>query len=158
MKKYIITFCVALMAFAASAQQQVLTVLQLHLSNGTVDKYILANKPVVSFGDGNLIVTSAEATNTYEFNAVENFDFDKITTGVDDITAEENTFTVCFDSNILTVAATELQHVEVFGLNGVKVAAASASDGVAEIDLTSIPAGVYVVSTNCHKAVKIVKK
>ena len=45
MKKYIITFCMALVAIAGSftaAAQEALTVLQLHLTDGTTDKYLLA--------------------------------------------------------------------------------------------------------------------
>ncbi|MBO4941806.1 MAG: T9SS type A sorting domain-containing protein [Muribaculaceae bacterium] len=157
MKRYIITFCVALMALVASAQQG-MTVLQLHLNDGTVDKYILHDKPVVTFGDGNLIVTSDKATNTYVFSTVEHFDFEEASSGVGSVTAEENTFTVCVDGNTLSVAADELQWVELYTVNGTKAMSADAVDGVAEVDLSSLPAGVYVVATNCHKAIKILKK
>ncbi len=162
MKKYIITFCMALVAIAGSftaAAQEALTVLQLHLTDGTTDKYLLAEKPVVTFSDGNLLITSSAVTSTYEFSAVESYDFGiDTTTGVDGIGAEDNTFSFQLAGDVLTVASPELSVVEVYALNGVKAAAATAADGVATVDLAALPAGVYVVATNCHAAVKIVKK
>ena len=162
MKKYIITFCMALVAIAGSftaAAQESLTVLQLHLSDGTTDKYVLAEKPVVTFSDGNLLVTSSAVTSTYKFTAVKSFDFGTdTTTGVDGIGAEDSTFSFQLAGDVLTVASPELCVVEVYALNGVKAAAATAADGVATVDLAGLPTGVYVVATNCHAAVKIVKK
>lgn len=149
---------------ASSAQdsgQQLETLLIVNLNIGSVEKYRLSDTPVVTFEGKEMVVTSDAASGSFTRADVSHFEVKKDWfSGAEAATlTPETSFSFTYTDNAnVTVAAPELKFVELFTTAGVKVARANATDGTATINLTSLPAGVYLVAPDCHKAIKIVKK
>ncbi len=153
-------FAAAALSSAAVAQEPASTLL-VNFHNGEVARYILSDTPVVTFEGDNLVVTSEKAQGTHARADVSHFEFKKedIPTGIVAPGTNGADFTFVYtDNNTVTVSSASLRYVDLYTAAGVKVATAYAADGTATLDLSGVAAGVYVVSPDCHNAVKIVKK
>lgn len=159
------SIAVALLACApvATAQEtgQPVTMLMVNLHNGSIEKYLLSDTPVVTFDGDAMVVTSDGASGTYDRPDVSHFEIKKDWYSEAEavtLTPEVSfSFTYTDNANV-TVAAPALTRVDLYTPAGVKVAQATATDGTATISLAALPAGVYLVAPDCHKAIKIIKK
>lgn len=167
-QKQLISLACAILALvvgspASPAQEtgQPETLLLVNLHSGSVEKYRLSDTPVVTFDGDEIVVTADAASGRYTRADVSHFEIKKDWySGAEATTlTPETSFSFTYTDNAnVTVAAPALTRVDLYTPAGVKVAQATATDGTATISLASLPAGVYLVAPDCHKAIKIIKK
>lgn len=152
MKKLFLSLLVALgIAATASAADDALN---LTMKNGTVHSFLLAEKPVITMGDGKLNVTTDNATATYDLYDVSQYAFGT-STGINDVSTSGN-FSRNGD-NIL-FGGVEAKNVTVCTLDGscVNATVAAIANGTT-VSLSSLPSGVYIIKAG-NVAIKISKK
>lgn len=155
-----------LLPLAASAQAgdpaEEVTLLTFHFTDGHVEQFNLPDLPVITFDGEMLNVASMTLEGSYNRADIENFNFEKgkPVVGIAEAAADfANSMTVTFvDNRTLTVSAGSLGRVIVTDLTGRTAATAAAIDGTATLDLSNLPAGVYVVKPDTLKGFKIIKK
>ena len=152
MKKLILSLLVAL-GFTATASAAG-DALNLKMKNGTVHSFQLAEKPVITMGDGKLNVTTDNTTATYNLYDVSQYTFGT-STGISGVNAADN---VSRDGDNIHFGGVEANSVTVCTLDGSRVnAAVSADANGTTVSLSSLPAGVYIVKVD-SVAIKISKK
>lgn len=117
-------------------------------------------QPVISFKDGNLVITdNSNETKEMVTNQVVRYYFSKqkITANIE----EERTVAqkpIVLNGHVMYQGLTSSSVVRVFTLNGVEVAHYKAdSQGRVDIDVSTMPHGVYIFHSN-KNVIKIVNK
>lgn len=160
MKKIIFTLAAILtMAFSSLAVNYTHSLI-INKHDGTDVEYKFTDQPVASFDGNNLKITlnSTGQTLFHPISDVANMKFTKYEdTGVESIQPSANpSFGLTKD----TLEASGIEagtQVNVFDLNGAVVAKGIAdASGIATLDISALPAGVYAVAAGKH-AFKFVK-
>lgn len=129
-------------------------VMNVALRDGDVAKFLLADKPVVTYNGDDMTVTSPTATFSYARKDVANITFDAAGYVAD---ATDGKCQIAIDGRKLTVAG--VSTVAVYGLDGCRVALKACGNGeAAVVDLDAVAAGVYVVALDDSKNFKILLK
>lgn len=153
MRKIFYLGLVLLASLAAEAKSLVFT-----LTDGTLVYYLLSStdSPVMRMENGGVVVN----TDYYEFSEVANFyisakDDPNLLTGVEELQQGK---TVTFVGGVLTLKATDVEHVKVYDASGKEVQAEMTvqGDGVA-VGLQRLGQGTYVVNTG-KASFKVMKK
>lgn len=156
-----VAFASPLTAHAENEETAPVSMLLIHLNDDKVDQYILSQTPEVTFEGTDLVVNSNDAFTNYDRSNVSHFEIKKVQiASVEQTPADElaKGFTLKYvDNATLEVYANGLSQVEIYNASGMKVASAKADQGKATISVADLTPGIYVVTTNCHQAVKIVK-
>lgn len=120
-------------------------IMLMHMKDKSVKEFILASKPEVTFENGEVIVWTAETKTRVgvEIRDVENFEFVN-SSSVE--TIGEDRFKVSFDNETLTVKGLqEGSLVGLYDISGLEIAHAAASaGGEVRLDISELPAGVYI--------------
>ncbi|MDE5959812.1 MAG: hypothetical protein K2G59_06605, partial [Muribaculaceae bacterium] len=101
----------------------------------------------------------SEASQWQDFRIVRHSDYIASTTDIDSKLADSPYITVSVDGNVLYVRSelAELGTVSMFNTSGVRVALTDVGAGkYAEIDISSMPGGAYLVVTSSSGVAKIV--
>jgi hypothetical protein len=70
---------------------------------------------------------------------------------------DANRFNVCFDGNTLYITAVQsIGNINVYSITGARVAEMESDANIAQINLSSLPNGAYIVHVGANK-VKIIK-
>lgn len=159
MKRLYSLFIVLFAVIAGSSSMAQTTCLTLNFTTGDVAKFALNEQPVMTFGESNvMIATSAGLNVSYERADVKDFNFTQGTTSGISEAAADGTLTVDLTTpDVLVVRANKLGNVAVYNAAGQLAATATAADGVATVDISALPTGVYVVAVEGHKSFKINK-
>ena len=167
MKKFIASLFVAVISAlcvtGASAQDGGTTevkTLRVNMKDGGVHKFRLPDSPIVTFKGENMEITSAGMQGSYARADVSHFDFviDK-QSSIDAASMNPDDFTLSFTDNAnVVLASPRLTKVDLYDTAGRKIASLQASDGKAVVAVGHLAPGAYLVSPDCHPAVKIVKR
>lgn len=151
--------CVIFSSFTANAQEQTeITFVVVNLKDGSNESFRLLDEPAVRVENHKLKVSAPSMECEYDFDNVSHFSFEKrIVSEVDKVTDSAFSFTFVDNAHVV-VSATDLQWVAAYNLQGLEVARIAAVGNTATVDLSDAPAGVYVIATSCHPAIKIVKR
>lgn len=154
MKKTIFTLLAAV-ACSVTAWAGIDTVVV--TAGGESTNIALNEKPVVTVTADALVITTSDATYTYETDQEVVFSFAD-SAGIESIVADKATPTFYFDNNTLRVYNLEANApIALYGINGMVYFQGRADrEGNAEIDLSSYR-GVIIVNTP-NKTIKINKK
>ena len=133
-------------------------------SDGTKASFAFVDKPVIAVTADGLTVSANGASDvSYAFANVQKFYFeDDIVTAIEqvknDVSAQRPVF--AYVGGVVTVSGLSAgERLAVATINGSQVSAAKAdSEGNARVNLSSAPAGVYVVSTGSGVSFKLLKK
>lgn len=152
MKKSLLTLLVALgIAATASAADDALN---LTMKDGTVHSFLLAEKPVITMGEGKLNVATDNATATYNLYDVDQYTFGT-PTGIKGISAADN---ISLGGDNIVFGGLKAKNVTVCTLDGSRVnATVAATANATSVSLSSLPSGVYIVKAD-NIAIKINKK
>lgn len=155
-----IVFALAIGFNAAAADDEAVTCLTFHLTNGTTEYYELPSQPVVTFEGDKLNVTGNAISGTWNRADIEYFNFGpKDLSAIESISAAENALTFRFiDNKNVTVAGEGLAFIALYDINGRCAARAAAIDGVATVSAETLTPGVYIVEIPGHNSVKIIKR
>lgn len=153
MKK--IATILAAIAICFSAYAEEVTLINVHLFDGTKEVYNLPDKPVMRFDGDKLLLESETMTGEYARNAVEKITTERGERQSSIAEVEDADFVFSYDGATVTVTAPS---ASLYGANGIKILSAVASNGKTTLDLSGLSAGVYVVAPANHQAIKITKK
>lgn len=166
MKRFITSVCMAAMAVMSatfmSAQEEAgqVTLLQVNMKDGAVNKFRLPDSPSVTFEGDNLIIISDGLQGSYLRADVSHFDFAADTqSSVEPSAMNEADFSFCFTDNAnVRIASPRLSSVGLYDMSGNRLAEADATDGSVVISVRHLQPGVYIIAPDCHPALKIIKK
>lgn len=133
----------------------VMTVPQLVITSKSGGKTILPldSKPVLTFDGEYMVVNSTLANYSYPIADIADYRFDETTDIID-----KSLPPVLSNGHVIITRLPKNSFAHVFSIDGEKVMSQQAnSDGVVDIDIDSLPKGVYVVRTQTTK-MKVMNK
>ncbi len=117
-------------------------------NDGTTASYVLSEKPKVTFGGGNLLIQTGEASAEYARADVSRFTFiDAGEAGIEHLGQGSMAFE--YQNNVVRIAGAA---VEVYATNGSLV-----RKGTGTVSLDDLTAGVYILKIK-NQTIKIIKK
>ena len=138
--KKLILFMLTLLAANVSWAD---TALFVHQKSGGVLQIAFSEKPVVTYSDGNVVITATEASVTYPLSDLSKFTFGEVDENVTRITAPENFAP---------------QPTFIYNVSGVLVRTYEPNnDGTTSTSLEGLPAGTYVIK-NGKTVYKMLKR
>ncbi len=157
-KRVVLPMALALLCLGASAATPGVTFL---LASGAKVSFAFSAKPVVSVSSEGITVTAqGQSDVSYLFQEVDRFFFeDDVPTAIASVKAEAAPV-FSYDNGVVAVCGLAAgERVAVHSLGGSKVSGARADQGgKATVDVTHVPAGVYVVSAGSGVSFKLLKK
>lgn len=153
-KKLLASLAMACMAIGANAESNYMTVEKI---NGSKISFLLADNPVITYKDGNLVINKDEKT-TYSFDDIKNYHFtEKNETGVESVSSVALRIVWIDDATIEVQNAQPGSVVALTAINGTVVATSkSDAEGKATVKMPN-NAGVYVLSAG-NQSFKIIRR
>lgn len=145
MKKIPILIALAMSAMTVMAKE---TALRIMLNNGSQEFYSLQDKPVVTFTDDNLCITSGTVSSSYPRGDIQSINFIDKTTSLS-APAVAGTVRYLYDGETFSCPGHD---ITVYNLGGIHI-----SSGHDSVALGHLSRGIYIVKVN-HQTLKIVKK
>ena len=156
MKKFFALAVVLVNALLGVSAQNTLTI---HQQDGEQFSYGFGEKPVVTFTDNNLIVTTANQNVqlTLALTSVEKFTFDNVEAAVNEI--RESRPAISLDEYSVYIAnVKENAVVNVNSADGKSIASYKVNaQGTVSFSIAELPAGTYIISSESLN-IKILKK
>ncbi len=154
MKKLIITLLALLTATVGLHAAD--EALNLKMKDGTIHSFLLAEKPVITIADNQLVMTTTEATATYSLYEVKEYTFGAPTViqGIavsKAVSREGNTITFSKLGGKTAVKAYTL------GGQPVNLTLHSGADGSVSVSLEALPTGTYIIKAD-NATLKITKR
>lgn len=148
-----------LILFSAILPMAAQNTLNVHQKDGQIISFGFEEKPVVTFTDNELVVTSTKSEARYQLAAVAKFTFDVEGTAVEGIKDDVRTAAISLDEYVvsLTGAKPEIT-VRLIASDG-KVLQSYKTDrnGYVQFSIADLPEGTYIISSESLN-VKILKK
>lgn len=146
----------ALMAAAQTLEVAAEEMLVLRLRGGGEVSYVLAEKPVMTFSGGQMVVTSADGQAEYALGDVEEFRFADRPSAIADVKTNEVRFVRLPGGGARIYGVTGESDVMVFDAGGRAVpATVTPGSGYADIQLGRAAHGVYVIKAKGMATIKI---
>jgi len=154
-------FAIAVLAFSVMSGLSAQNTLTIHQKDGQQFSYGFGEKPVVTFTDNDLIVTTANENVklTLALTSVEKFTFDSNETAVNDIKDNAQKASISLDEYSVYIAnVKENAVVSLSSADGKQLQAFKANaDGTVSFSIADLPNGTYIISSE-NLSVKIQKK
>ena len=143
----------ASLSFAADDQ----TVLHLLFTDGTSTWFLLDEKPVLTFTDYQLEVTSSTLSASYDFTDIQEYRFADLTTAMQPLPEKSVRFVRTANDEVVIYGCTATA-VALYDLSGRRLPADvhPQADAV-RISLRALPAATYILHFN-QQSVKLIKK
>lgn len=140
-----------MLPYWTSAQSQ----LVVEANNGTRTVFLLADKPVITFDEENLKITSSGTSTDFVLAHVAKFYFEAEGTGMDEVLRDADCVLKYVNQHILSVYNVS-GVVSLFDLSGKCCRVSSAQqDGAQVIDLSGLSEGVYLLHISHQTTIKI---
>ena len=155
---------VALCLGASSIQAEDIDyVMKISLSDGTVDKYLVDDRPRVILGDKFVRVVAEDISVEYEVQSVVSYTFEDILTGIEDVKDDGDEAGITFkylDGETVSISGlNEDDKIAVYSLSGSKIVAdIERSEDAADISLRNLDAGTYIITINNSKSIKVFRR
>lgn len=132
------------------------THLIIHFKDGSATSFVLADKPSVTFEDKYLRVHAKQVDTDFELANVAKFVFGDGTSSLETIEAQEVRFTIP-DCDHVTVSGLKCgETVRAISIDGrIQATVRASEDGYAELNLTDLAKGIYVIATESGKTIKM---
>lgn len=141
----------ALMALPFSARAQYLV---LNLSDGSQAEFALSDQPVITFSDGNLVLTCGAQEISTSLEGVSYY-ISPSSTAIRQLTNEEKPDVKVAFGQAAFKGLKAGSHIVVYTIDGVQVSSVAVSpEGEASVDLSALPRGIYVVKAP-NKTIKV---
>lgn len=133
------------------------TYLTVELKTGSKYSFLLADKPVVTFSSGDLVV-NGESETSYSIEGVKNFHFtESDATGIETISKDAVSIVSLDESTIQVKNIASVSIVTLVNVSGALISSSKAdSEGMVNISLPQAK-GVYILSVD-GKSFKIIRK
>lgn len=146
------------MTMSAAESEALVTRLTISKLDGTEIHYALADKPTVTFSEGNIVIANGEDIASYPKAEIADFHFTTGTMGAITVVDADDTMVQFVDNNHIVISGPGITSATAYNLQGISVAHAEASNGAVTIDLSDKAAGIYLVSVPNHPTMKFLKK
>ena len=138
-------------------------VMKITLSDGTVDKYVVDDRPRVILGDKFVRVVAEDISAEYEVQSVVSYTFEDILTGIEDVKDDGDeagiTFKYLDGETVSVIGLNEDDKIAVYSLSGSKIVAdIERSEDAADISLRNLDAGTYIITINNSKSIKVFRR
>ena len=164
LRQKLLLSCLVLTAWTGAWAQDVGYVMCVTLNNGTIDRYLVADHPSVNFIEDKVQVATESVKAEYAIADVKDYTFVEMDpTGIEDAVAntpeEGITFKYVGGSTVSIRGIDSNAPVSVYALNGQKMDAniVRTADG-AEVSVSALPAGTYIINIKNNKSIKILKR
>lgn len=156
MKKKNLSRAIALMAFlllpakAIVAQEAgaYVTNMVLTLTDGTVNRFALAEAPTVTHEGENLVVTVGEEQFTTPLQGISNLTFEQVASAISETVADNGERPVFTPGQARFEGLKAQATVAVYTIDGKMLSSVRANElGTASIDLGTLPQGLYILRT-----------
>ena len=151
--------CVAMLtSLSAASAQETGKALKVHMNNGDPQFFMLSSEPVVTFEGTNCVIKSSDFSAKYDMGDVYFAEFVDHTTAIDEEMKSALTVDLTNPDAVVIRGMSPGSHVALYNLSGVLLVAADAdNDGEANINISELPAAVYIV-TSKETSFKIYRK
>ena len=141
---------------AAETEQAEFLVLK--MSDSKTTEFKLSTRPVITFSNDRLLVTSDEASADYAQSEVTEFYFTAISTGIDEKVASSTMTFSYVDNAHVNISGTKASQALVYDANGKLLQRNKVAGGQVSIDVSQYAPGVYVLNLVNEHTFKIIKK
>ena len=149
---------VALAYFTSASAQETGKALKVHMNNGDPQFFMLSSEPVVTFEGTDCVIKSSDFTARYDMGDVYFAEFVDHTTAIDEEMKSSLTVDLTNPDAVVIRGMNPGSHVALYNLAGVLLVAADADgDGAVTLDISALPAAVYIV-TSKETSFKIYRK
>ena len=143
MQKHYLSSVLLLILMAAGQSMRAETALFVHQKSGGTTEYSFAEKPVVTYSEGCLVISAEEASVMFPLSNVQKFTFGEVDDQVTRITSP---------------AGTLPQPTYIYNVGGILMRCLQpGADGTTSASLDGLPAGTYVIK-NGKTSYKVIKK
>lgn len=153
MKRYLFLFGIVLMAVSAFSNNT----LTIHQKDGTQVNFGLADMPVISYTDSDLVIKSSQTEVLYPLALIAKFTFTDVEDGV--ISIEASSSQLVLDDYMVRISGAKPEiTVSVIGADG-KTLATHKTDAEGDItfSIAELPEGVYIIKSE-EITCKVLKK
>lgn len=129
-------------------------------TDGEKTAFVLAQSPVMTFSQNTLGIIIEDETTSFSFDAVKQYYFADAATGIDVVKGDVDLKITYQGEDLLVVEGMdEKDRIDVYGANGTRSNVSVSRVGSrAEISLSSLPRGVYIVKIGNKQNFKIHRK
>lgn len=132
--------------------------LKVHMNNGEPQFFILSAEPVITFEGTECVIKSSEFSARYDMGDIYFAELVDHTTGIDEEMKDALTVDLSNPNTIVIRGMKAGSPVALYNLSGIFLFGTAADDeGTAVLDISSLPAAVYIV-TSKETSFKIYKK
>lgn len=146
------------MSMSAADSEALVTRLTISKLDGTEIHYALADKPTVTFSEGNIVITNGVEVASYPKAEIADFHFTTGTMGAIESVDADDMMVRFVDNNHIVISGPGITSATAYDLQGTAVAHAKATNGTVTLDLSDKAAGIYLVSVPNHPTMKFLKK
>lgn len=144
-----------LTSVSALAAEKGATALKVSLKDGTTATYVLSSDTKITFENANMCFSSRDWKFEVPVSDLTNWTYDLPFSSIDGIT--DGSIVITQDDNVLTISGAPVgSHIEVYAVDGKRMAAVTSSSVRENISTESWVTGVYVVKVN-DRTFKIAK-
>lgn len=130
------------------------TALVVDLADGSTAKFLLSDRPVISYTATDMVVTAPEGKFSYTRGDVARITFAESTQGIADAAASALNFAL--EGSKLTIFGATPAEVKAYDLAGRQISPAVSAEGEATVlDFSSCGSATYVISIANHPSLKI---
>lgn len=168
MKKKLLLFFLAIGAWTGAMSQDVGYIMRVNLVNGTVDEYLVADQPRVTYPPvcypDSVLIQAQGLSTLYFLNEIESYTFvETSATGIEDVAKENGGINVSIQftdgETVIIRNISSDTPVSVYSIDGRRVEATvvHTKDG-ADVSLAALPMGYYVINIKNKKSIKVLKQ
>ena len=156
--KLLFAFLACCSLTVSAANGELPEVLVLKFADDHTAKFLLADKPEISFADSKLTVTSQSLTTDYELSQVVEFHFTNATSDVAD-KLNANDFSFSYIDNIsITVKGTHALYSSLYNTDGRLIKRQRVENRYVQMSLEDCALGTYIFNLEGEQSFKIIKK
>ncbi len=138
-------------------------VMKITLSDGTVDKYFVYDRPKVFLTGDSVHVWTKVLSTSYSADAVVCYTFEETATGIGEVSDDEDADGITFEyldgETVIVGGLSADDTIKVFSLTGSEAGALiDRYDAGADISLRNLSSGTYIISINNSKSIKVLKR
>lgn len=127
--------------------------------NGSTVSFLLADLPVLTFSNRSLVVTANNQSVSFEIDNVEKYYFKSAGTDIAGVSSQAGVrVSYTENGNVVVEGFNQPAQVKLFSVGGIEYTDhVSMSGDKADISLSSLPKGVYIIRVN-NQQIKVYKK
>lgn len=154
---FALLFCLTATTLRAATADAEPKVLVLKFADATTADFLFADTPVITFGDGKVVVSSTNGQAEYDEAQVVEYYFAETPTGITENTVGQLSLRYT-DNTHVTVSGTRATQAQLYDLSGRLVKSQPVSGGSVSVDLSGCAQGTYILNLVNDHSFKIIKK